>query len=186
MSHRFPPARAIATAAAVVVALAGCTPAGPGVGASPTATAAPTATVAARAPEGTVDPCALLAADFIKEVSGFGMLEGEFDASLSNSSRNICNWGPASDERNVPRVQVVVNWELADAAEHRALAEEIFGPLKNLEIEGATDAYAYPGYRTEAMQVGDLFVKVSYTHPNRGDAGSITTALATEVVRNLG
>ncbi|WP_296667801.1 DUF3558 family protein [Demequina sp.] len=187
MSHRLPPVL-VGAAAAAALLLGGCTPAGGGVDSSASPSVAPTAdgAVTATAPEGTPDPCTLLTAEFLQEATGFKMLDGTFNAALSNDGRNICTWNPASTERNVPRIQVEVNWGFPDAAGHREIATQIFGDLKNVEIEGATNAYAYPGYRTEAMEVGQYFVKVSYIHPNRTNAGQITTAIATETVKNLG
>ncbi len=152
-----------------VALLAGCTPlsSGPDASASATPSTEPTTTVLATAPAGTPDPCAMIGAERASEILGTEMSAGEFDAGVSSDGRNICEWRPANEEKSEPRLQVEVNWAFPDAAEHRALAEEVFGATSDLdrEIEGASDVYTSPGRRTLGMTVGDYFVKVSYIKP---------------------
>lgn len=178
------PVRALGAAAGVAL-LAGCTPADGGATATATPEPTPTATALAEAPAGTPDPCALVSRERLQEISGYELSDGVFNSGLSDSGRNVCDWGPASDEQTTPRVVVTVNWGFPDLEEHRALSEEIHGESRDVEIEGAVGAYAFPGYRSISMGFGDHFIKVSYIQPDNPDGGHVCAAIAREVAANF-
>lgn len=176
---------ALLAAVGSAMLLAGCTPSTTG----PDATASPapstTSTVAAEAAAGTIDPCSLVSAQKLTELTGFDMTAGQFNGGLSDSGRNVCDWRPLDEERTVPRLVITVNWGFPDANAHRALAEEVSGWSTDVEVEGATNAYALSAYRTWGMNVGDYFLKVSYIQPSNRDGGHVAEAITKEAVANL-
>ncbi|MDN4479258.1 DUF3558 family protein [Demequina sp. SYSU T00039] len=156
----------LGAAAAAALLLAGCTAAGGGAASSASPSADPTVSIVAQPDPNHPDPCELLTAADFEEWGGTPeMTDGRFIGSLSGDGRSICRWQPASDELSVPRIQVLLNWEYADIAEQRELSEGIGAKTEDIEIEGASSAYAAYGGRTIAMEVGDYFVQVSYTRP---------------------
>ncbi|WP_062461138.1 hypothetical protein [Demequina soli] len=187
MTLRLPAAWAGAAAGAAVL-LAGCTPLDSGVGptASASPSAEPTISAVAVAPAGTPDPCAMIVLDKLNSVLDTTMAEGVFDSGLSYDGRNICGWAPKDDQKTEPRVQVEINWEYPDATRHRKIAADLFGKTIDIKpIKNAKDAYALPGKRTIGMSVGDYFVKVSFTQPDRRKGDEITRELAGIVAKNL-
>lgn len=185
MNLRNPSGGALLGTVMGAVLLAGCTPSSSTSDATASAEPASTSTTAAEAPAGTVDPCSLVSGQKLSEITGFEMTEGDFNGGLSDSGRNVCDWRPVDEERSVPRLVITVNWGFPDAAEHRALAEEISGWSTDVEIEGATNAYALTAYRTWGMNVGDYFLKVSYIQPGNRDGGHVAEAITKEAVANL-
>lgn len=157
----------LGAAAATALLLAGCTAAGGGEASpSPSASPSATASVIAQPDPNHPDPCALLTAQDFADGGIPEMSEGRFIGSLSGTGRSICRWTPAAEDLSVPRVQVILNWEHADLAAQRALADGIGAGTEDFGIEGATAAYAAYGGRTIAMSVGPYLVQVSYTLPS--------------------
>ncbi len=182
---------ACAAAIAGIALLAGCTPLGSDVSASASEepTVLPSDEADAKAPAGTVDPCTLITKKTLSTIVGTQMAYGQFNSALSNDGRNICEWRPKSDDKSEPRVQVEVNWGFPDVAEHRALAEEVFGKTRDVKrgIDGASDAYSTPSRSTLGMTVDEYFVKISYIRPSAGKdvAGDTTLEIARKVAKNL-
>ncbi|MDN4483106.1 DUF3558 family protein [Demequina lignilytica] len=156
----------LGAAAAAALLLAGCTAAGGGAASSASPSADPTVSIVAQPDPNHPDPCELLTAADFEEIGAIpNMSDGRFVGSLSGSNRSICRWEPAAEDLNVPRIQVMLAWDLADLSERRALIDGMGAETVDYEIEGASAAFASQGGRTIGMTVGDYYVQVSYTSP---------------------
>lgn len=165
----------LGAAAATALLLAGCTAAGGGAEGSPSPSASPTASVIAQPDPNHPDPCALITPQDIADRGGIPeMNPGRFVASLSGDGRSICRWTTASEDSSVPRMQLVLNWENADLAAQRALADAVGAGTQDLSFEGIpggefmTAAYSAYGGRTIAFSSGEYFVQLSLTWPAAG------------------
>jgi hypothetical protein len=124
-----------------------------------------------------VDPCTLLTTDQVAAATGATAQDGELAVDQSDENQAVCIWN--TDAGTVAFVQVFLNE--SSSAGQRATAEEALGvPAEDVEIPGATEAYAFGGL--VGAQVGEYFVQVTVI-PDDPEAG---VTLAGQAVATLG
>ena len=116
------------------------------------------ASVAAQASGDTPDPCALLTAEELTELTGVEFGEGTFNEDLSAGGNQICDW-VATDAFDT--VQVLIHPDSAVFEQSRESASGFDMEVADIEVPGADAAYIVEG-GIVATAVGDMFVQVSY------------------------
>ncbi|MDN4475881.1 DUF3558 family protein [Demequina sp. SYSU T00192] len=147
--------------------------------ASPTATAA---SPSSPAPATLPDPCTLVSAADLEQVSGVPFGEGMLAEDIATATEASCVWEAVDGP--LPIVQVLVVAAPDQAAARRESTEEWMGTATDVEVAGATDAYAAGAGTILGMQVGDVFVEVSYMS-GEDDVTAIGTAIAEVVAGSL-
>ncbi|WP_062531120.1 hypothetical protein [Demequina rhizosphaerae] len=144
--------------------------------AAASASATKPATVDAAAATGLPVPCDLLSATDIEAASGVGFGDGVLVEDDAAEDRASCVWNAADGP--LPIVQVVVVAGADQAGSQRASAEEWMGPSSDVDVAGATDAYEVGDGTILGMQVGDVFVEVSFMSADSDDVTDTTVAIA--------
>ncbi|WP_082101401.1 DUF3558 family protein [Demequina rhizosphaerae] len=168
------PAVALAGMLGLAGMLAGC--ADGGAPAEP-ASSAPSAVAEVAEPAGTLpDPCELLSAADIEAASGVGFGDGVLVEDDAAEDRASCVWNAADGPLPIVQVVVVAGADLAGS--QRASAEEWMGESADVDVAGATDAYEVGDGTILGMQVGDVFVEVSFMSADSDDVTDTTVAIA--------
>ncbi|WP_172655871.1 DUF3558 family protein [Demequina maris] len=172
-------------AAVLAAVLAGCSDGGAPAEPDPTASAtAPSAVADATAPAGGLpDPCDLLSAGDLEAASGVGFSDGVLAEDIATETQASCVWNAIDGPLPIVQVLVVAGADLA--ASQRESTEEWMGASTDVEVAGATDAYAVGEGTILGMQVDDVFVEVSYMSGDEGDLTAITADIAEVVAGNL-
>lgn len=169
-------ARAVGGGALVgAFALAGCSPAGDGSPAPGGGEPAPQA-------GGLPDPCALITAADLTEISGVAFDDGVFNEDLSNEAQSICDFQASGDY--FPLAQVLVT-RTGDVTSQRASAQSVLGDTADVTVPGTSGAYSVSEGTIVGMGVGDLFVQVSYFELGDQDTSAQTIEVATIVAGNV-
>lgn len=141
-------------------------------------TAAPETTAAASAGMD-IDPCALLTAAEVTAATGVDFGEGTFNDDLSGDAQAVCDWLSTGSE--FATAQVLILDAGPDAFDsNMASAEDIFGLTTDpVDVSGADRSYATAEGSIVAMDIGGLFVQVSYIPSGPGNVLDTTLGLAT-------
>ncbi|WP_084829997.1 DUF3558 family protein [Demequina rhizosphaerae] len=175
------PAVALAGMLGLAGMLAGCADGG---GTAEPASSAPSAVAEATAPAGTLpDPCELLSAADIEAASGVAFGEGMLVEDVAAEDRASCVWNAVDSPLPIVQVLVVAGADLA--ASQRESAEEWMGESADVDVAGATDAYEVGQGTILGMQVGDLFVEVSFMSADEGDLTDTTVAIAELAIASM-
>ncbi len=127
------------------------------------------------------DPCAVLTQDEINEVSGLDFGPGEFKDQLSNDDKVICGW---VSEKPFASLQVMVwttEWSNYDEARD-SMIQLKFDP-KDATIPGANRAFTVPGI--VGVDLGDLYLQVSYSRPRGETVDAPALELASKAVSRI-
>ena len=149
-------------------------------GASTTeATTATTDEATTTAPAGVLpEDCLLLTPDDLEAATGVTFGDGTVNADLSNDRQIICDW-VSTDLSAFAFAQVLI----ADFPyEETKSGTGAVYTLVDVSIPGATKAYATEEGSIVGMEVGGLYVQVSYIPSDSSNVLDITTQLATEAV----
>lgn len=151
-----------------------------------TSTAAPgddtTTTADGAAPAIGIDPCALLTVSDLEAATGVAFAAGVYNESLSGDALWICDFVASGTEFATAQVLVVPDGSLESA---RDGAEGALGGVIDVDVAGASAAFATPEGSIIGMQVGDRYVQVAYLPSGPGDVLAETTQLAAVVAGNL-
>jgi Protein of unknown function (DUF3558) len=144
----------------------------------------PTTTAAAKAPPvaGLPDPCALLDAATLEAATGVRFAEGAKNEELSGGPVAVCDW-VADDPFSTVQVLVDASGDHFDS--RRESVENAFDE-PTVAVDLADEAYRTTDGSLLAMQVGSLFVQVSYFPFEAGDVSAQTEQLAATVLERLG
>ncbi|WP_062299596.1 DUF3558 domain-containing protein [Demequina maris] len=151
--------------------------------AAASASATEPATVDAAAATGLPDPCDLLSAADLEAASGVGFGGGVLAEDIATETQASCVWNAIDGPLPIVQVLVVAGADLA--ASQRESTEEWMGASADVDVAGATDAYAVGEGTILGMQVDDVFVEVSYMSGDEGDLTAITADIAEVVAGNL-
>jgi hypothetical protein len=110
----------------------------------------------------TIDPCALLTAQDIGEVTGWSIEAGVRPTGQERDGRAVCNW-ETSEMTGLVQVQVLPDAGRATFERERAELELVHGmaPAVDLDVPGADAAYESPGHQLGAVLVGDDVIQVT-------------------------
>lgn len=142
----------------LVLALAGgCSSESPSASKGTPNTPRATAGEASQTPAAVPDPCSLLTTADIDTASGHSFGAGAPNTAVSHDGISACDWqGPGAGT-----VQVLTT--TIDAYESsKETAATVYGPTKQVQVPGALRAYALPGGFLIGMDMGAVFVQVSY------------------------
>jgi hypothetical protein len=130
------------------------------------------------------DPCALLTPADLEAATGLAFGEGVFNESLSNDSQSICDWTTSGSEFATAQVYLAPDSGGAfDTAKNGAAGAFT---LVDIDVPGASAAYATEEGSISGMQVPGFYLQVSYIPSGPGNVLDATTELATEAVAALG
>jgi hypothetical protein len=127
------------------------------------------------------DPCSLLTLDDVLTATGVSFGEGVLNEELSGESQVVCDW-IGTEEFAFVQV-LIVGFNAFDS--NRVSAEEIMG-VTDVEIPGASAAYATTEGSVIGMSMGSRYLQVSYIPSGPGIVLEQTTQLATIAAANLG
>ena len=129
----------------------------------------------------TPDPCSLLTAEELTELTGVEFGEGTFNEDLSAGGNQICDW-LAVDAFDT--VQVLINPDSSGFPQSRDGAVDAGMEVVDVDIEvaGADAAYIVEG-GIVATALGDMFVQVSYLAS--GDTAEQAVEIAEVAVSRL-
>jgi hypothetical protein len=131
---------------------------------------------------GMLDPCALPTVEDILTATGVPFDEGVFNEELSSESQVICDWTGSGE---FALVQVL--FHDSDTFEgNRESAAEFTGEVTDVEIPGASAAFATVEGSIIGMQVDGGYLQVSYIPNGPGTVLEETTQLATVAAANHG
>ena len=122
--------------------------------ASPPASAVTAPTMAS----GDVDPCALLTAQELVDVTGVEFGEGTFNEALSVGGNVICDWVAADTSDTV---QVLIHPDPAVFELSRESAAGFDMEIVDVDVAGADAAYIIEG-GIVGTSIGGMFLQVSY------------------------
>jgi hypothetical protein len=122
--------------------------------------------------------CLLLTTGDIEEATGVTFSEGTVNESLSDEVKIACDWA-STELSSFSFVQVLIADYPYD--ETKAGTESVY-TVTDISIPGANRAYATDDGSIIGMEVGGLYVQVSYITGDEVDVLAITTDLATRAV----
>ncbi|MGA7096116.1 MAG: hypothetical protein WB245_00955 [Acidimicrobiia bacterium] len=130
------------------------------------------------------DPCALLTPADLEAATGLTFGEGVFNESLSSDSQSICDWTSSGSEFATAQVYLAPDaGGVFDTAKNGAASAFT---LVDIDVPGASAAYATEEGSISGMQVPGFYLQVSYIPSGPGNVLDATTELATEAVAALG
>jgi len=125
-----------------------------------------------------VDPCALLTAAEITTATGIDFGDGVFNEDLSGDAQAICDWLSSGSEFATAQV-LILDAGAGAFDSNMASAEEVFGLATDpVNVAGAGQSYATAEGSIVGMDIGGLFVQVSYIPPGPGNVLDATLELA--------
>ncbi len=125
------------------------------------------------------DPCSLLTTEEIAAATGNPFGGGTYNEALSSDLLQICDW--TSDD---PFATAQVLLGQTDIESQREITVSAFGE-NVVELDLADESFRTEEGSVVAMQVGDLYVQVSYIPPGPGDVADITVSLAETALGRL-
>lgn len=130
------------------------------------------------------DPCALLTTLDLEAATGLTFGEGVFNESLSGDSHSICDWITSGSEFATAQVYLAPDsGGIFDTAKSGASGAFT---IVDIDVPGATAAYATEEGSIAGMQVPGYFLQVSYIPPGPGSVLDVTSELAAKAVTALG
>jgi hypothetical protein len=114
---------------------------------------------------GVPDPCALLTAAQINEITENVYSEGTRDKYTQVEGQATCDFEATE---NFSIVQVLISSAAPDPVEQRATTEKNVGRSEDITIEGATDAYLVTNNGTVGMGIDGYFVQVAIVGSGEG------------------
>ncbi|MCB2177644.1 MAG: DUF3558 family protein [Actinomycetales bacterium] len=147
---------------------------------------AATASDAASADAGSAslpDPCSLLTAAEISDVTGVTFGEGTYNEQLSAADRRICDW--IASDSTFATAQVLITpltdsgWEAAQSGTGQV------SPVHDETVPGADRAFATEEGSIVAMDVHGLFIQVAYIPSGAGTVLTQTLALAAKAAARV-
>ena len=165
---------------AMVVALTGCSnDSGSPASGNPAASPSP-ATTADSAGDGLPDPCSLLTKTEVDGATGATFGEGAINTMVSQEHLRACDWPSAG----VATVQVLVT--TVDAFDtSRQTAAQTYGSADDVSVPKAKRAYAVKGGFLIGMDMGALYLQVSYVTA-AANVAAATRDLAAKAAARLG
>ena len=147
---------------------------------------AATASDAASADAGSAslpDPCSLLTAAEISDVTGVTFGEGTYNEQLSAADRRICDWIASGSTFATAQVLITPltdgGWEAAQSGTGQV------SPVHDETVPGADRAFATEEGSIVAMDVHGLFVQVAYIPSGPGTVLTQTLALAAKAAARV-
>jgi hypothetical protein len=144
---------------AAVLAFTGCSsdPGSPGTGSTAGGPPPASASDGAPAPDGLPDPCTLLTRAEVDAATGGSFAEGAINTMVSQDHLKACDW----QSSGVATVQALVT--TVDAFDtSRKVAADTYGSADDVSIAGAKRAYVVKGGFLIGMDMGAVFLQVSY------------------------
>ena len=105
--------------------------------------------------------------------------DGKPNDTITGDDRGACDW--IATGKAFATAQVLLwSTSVGDYETARTGVEEGFGiKVTDISIPGAAHAYAVEGGNIVGMDMGDLYLQVSFTPSSKDDVVDVTTALAT-------
>lgn len=174
-----------AVCAALVLALSGCgssAPAGDdgGTPVGSAASAAPTESAAAVLTAGLPDPCTLLTTADITAATGLEFGNATPNEVVPGPDRAACDWVTTGPD--FATAQVLLSVPSASSFDDaRSEATSVFDlQVEDVTVAGADRAFAVEGGTIVGMDLGTLYLQVSYAPSSSEDVLAITRTLAEE------
>lgn len=175
----------MAVCAALVLALSGCGSSDPAgeVGGAPVGSAtsaAPTESAAAALTGGLPDPCTLLTTADITAATGLEFGNATPNKVVPGPDRAACDWVTTGSD--FATAQVLLSVPSASSFDDaRSGATSVFDmQVEDVTVAGADRAFAVEGGNIVGMDLGTLYLQVSYTPSSPEDVLAITSTLAEE------
>lgn len=129
------------------------------------------------------DPCSLLTAAEVSDVTGVAFGEGTYNEQLSAENRRICDWIASGSTFATAQVLITPltegGWEAAQSGTGQV------SPVHDETVPGADRAFATQEGSIVAMDVHGLFVQVSYIPSGGGTVLQQTLALAAKAAARM-
>ena len=129
------------------------------------------------------DPCGLLTAAEISDVTGVTFGEGTYNEQLSAKDRRICDWIASGSTFATAQVLITpltdTGWQQAQTGTGQV------SPVHDETVPGADRAFATEEGSIVAMDVHGLFVQVSYIPSGGGTVLTQTLALAAKAAARM-
>lgn len=142
-----------------------------------------TSTTADTAASEIPDPCALLTVADLEAATGLTFGEGVFNESLSSDRQSICDWTASGSE--FATAQVYLAPDAGGAFDTAKSGASGAFTLVDVDVPGASAAYATEEGSITGMQVPGFFLQVSYIPSGPGTVLDATTELAAKAVAAL-
>ncbi len=169
---------------AVVLALAGC---GSSASTSSSSTAEGGTATAASTSDGTADtaaatslpdPCGLLTTAEISSATGLSFGAPEPNDLISGDDRAACDWVTTGTTFATAQVLIATS-SAAPFDDEKAGTKDTFGlDVVDISVPGAARAFTIKGGNIVAMDMGDIYLQVSFTPSSSDDVTDTTTGLA--------
>ncbi len=129
------------------------------------------------------DPCSLLTAAEISDVTGVTFAEGTYNEQLSAADRRICDWIASGSTFATAQVLITPltdsGWQEAQTGTGQV------SPVHDETVPGADRAFATEEGSIVAMDVHGLFVQVAYIPSDAGTVLTQTLALAAKAAARV-
>lgn len=129
------------------------------------------------------DPCSLLTAAEVSDVTGVAFGDGTYNEQLSAENRRICDWIASGSTFATAQVLITPltegGWEAAQSGTGQV------SPVHDETVPGADRAFATQEGSIVAMDVHGLFVQVSYIPSGGGTVLQQTLALAAKAAARV-
>jgi hypothetical protein len=123
-----------------------------------------------------IDPCGLLTSAEITAATGTEFGEGTLNEAMTGEMQAVCDWLSTGSEFATAQV-LVVNSDVFDS--NQSSAEEVFGLTTDpADVPGADRTYATAEGSIVAMDIGGIFLQVSYISAGTGNVLDATLELA--------
>jgi hypothetical protein len=139
-------------------------------------------TTAAETNDGTVssglniDPCGLLTSGDITAATGVEFGDGTINETMTRDGQTVCDWISTGSEFAIAQV-LIVDSDVFDS--NKSSAEEVFGLATDpVAVPGADRTYATAEGSIVAMDIGGIFLQVSYIPSAPGNVADATLELA--------